>query len=92
MLRATKTSAAKQDRARRRTNLARAIRLTWDALNTHLADAARVRRSNGTRGNERWNAECVREYAEIIATLSVELHELASVDFPDDYESLQKKL
>lgn len=84
---------SRQERALRRRNVARAITLAYDSLRTHLCDAVKVPRMKniGMRGNEEWNSKCVREYAEVIYTLSVELHELAKVDFPETHEDFDTK-
>ena len=75
----------------RRRNLARGIDLTWTSLRSHLADAVLMDNKKG-RGNPRWEALCTREYAEVIYSLSVELHELTKIDFPDIYESMKKRI
>lgn len=67
------------ERAVRRRNLARSMDLTWESLRSHLADAVLMRHRDA--GGEEWEARCVREYAEIIYALAVELHELTKVDF-----------
>jgi len=84
----TKAEAKKQ-RSQRRRNLARAIDLTWSSLRTHLADAVK---SRGRDGNEEWQARTSREYAEVIYTLSVELHELTKVDYREQYEPHRGKI
>lgn len=71
-------TAQKRQRAERRRNCARAIDLTWSSLRSHLSCAV-IAREHG--GNEEWEARCVREYAEVMYALSVELHELSKVDF-----------
>lgn len=87
------TKKAREERTQRRKNIARAIELTWNALRTHLADGVTVPSEHGElRGNEEWNARCVREYGEILYTLSVELHELTKTDFKVLYEDLQKAI
>lgn len=90
MPQSSKARAARLARDTRRKNLARAINLAYGSLQTHLADSVAVPKKKlvGTRGNEEWNARCVREYAEIIYTSSVELHELAKKDFPVTCEGL----
>src|SRR5580704_14871282 len=89
----SKKSKSRDDRAQRRKNLARCIDLAWASLRTHLADTVSVTIGKSeTRGNERWNAKCVRDYGEIIYVLSVELHALTTLDFPDCYEDLQKTI
>lgn len=70
----------------RRENLARAIMLSWGSLQSHLAASVLADKPN-TTGNERFQAECVREYAEVIYTISVELHELTKLDFKETHES-----
>jgi hypothetical protein len=90
-----KKLSAKQERAQRRTNLARSIDLAWESLRTHLADAAHTKkrkREARAKTNERWEASCVREYAEIIHTAAVELHELTKIDFPDKHESMNEPI
>jgi len=87
--------SAKEERAERRTNLARSIDLAWASLRTHLADAAHFKkrkREARAKTNERWEAGCVREYAEIIHTSAVELHELTKIDFPDDHEAMNEPI
>lgn len=72
----------------RRRNLARAISLAYSSLHTHLADSVSVpKKKINAHGNEEWNAKCVREYAEIIYTTAVELHELTKKDFPELFEA-----
>lgn len=91
--------AKKQEKLRRsardarRRNLARSIDLTYDSLRTHLADAVdSCEDKGGHRGNERWNAQCVREYAEVIYTSSVELHELTKRDFPATHKDYRAEI
>ena len=71
----------KRERVIRRRNLARTIDLLWSSLRSHLADTVK---SKEDKNDEAWQAECVREYAECIYVVAVELHELAKEDFPSD--------
>jgi hypothetical protein len=89
-LKARKTNA-RRDRARRRTNIARAIDSTWSSLRTHLSGAVK-RDGRDAIGNEEFEARCVREYAETIQTLSIELHELARRDFRSTHVALKRKI
>jgi hypothetical protein len=90
MSRTSKARKARLARDTRRANLARSIDLAWRSLRTHLVDSVDVpKKKINERGNEEWNARCVREYAEIIYTTSVELHELAKKDFPVHFEDLK---
>ncbi len=85
----------KQDRATRRADLARSIDIAWESLRTHLADAAHCKkrkREARARTNERWEASCVLEYAEIIRTSAKELHELTKIDFPDNHEAMNEPI
>jgi hypothetical protein len=82
-----KEIAAKRDRAERRRNLARAIDLTWSALRTHLADTVEAREAN-----PEWQARCCREYAEVIYSLAVELHELTKKDFGRNFVPLNEPI
>src|ERR1700747_3406785 len=87
--------SAKQERAARRIEIAKSIDLAWASLRTHLADAACFKKRKHearAKTNERWEASCVREYAQIINTLAVELHELTKLDFPDDHESMNEPI
>ena len=68
----------RRERATRRRNLARAIDLTLGSQRSHLFDAVR---GTDRRTNPEFEARCVREYAEVNYTLSVELHELNKKDF-----------
>lgn len=86
-----KKSAVKLERAARRRSLAQAIDLQWSSLRSHLADAAQIRGGAGC-ANERWHAQCVREYAFAIHAMSVELHELAKFDFKEDFSTLSEPI
>jgi hypothetical protein len=75
-----------QERRQRRSNLVRGLRNTWSSLSTHLLDSVdAIHDGKQCHGNQEWNSRCVREYGETIYFLSVELHELAKIDFPADY-------
>ena len=69
-----KTERAKQ--------LKRAIELTWDSLDSHLGyindevKACSVKSHKKELGDKKFHRKCVREYAEILLTLSRELEEL----------------
>lgn len=76
-------------RAVRRRNLGISLDFVWDSLRTHLADAVKCCEAGG---NEEWHARCVREYGHVIMALSVELHEVTSVDFPRKMESLRAEI
>lgn len=63
----------------RRTDLVRAIEIAWSSLETHLESSIKSPRKKKVRehaGNEKFNAACVREYAEIISICAVELEHL----------------
>lgn len=79
----------KAARTERRRQLAQAIDLTWESLRSHLADSVQCRRGGG---NEEWQARCVKDYAKVIYTLSVELHELTKQDFPAGFYAQRDKI
>lgn len=80
----------KLERIQRRFNLARAIKHSYGSLQTHLYDSVNPCPRSHARGNEEWNARCVREYGETIYTLSVELHELARIDSPETFTDFDR--
>lgn len=57
-----------------RKDIVRALRLTWDSLDSHLDAAAGLEHPlpccNEAVGKRPFHQKCVREYAEIIKTLS----------------------
>lgn len=65
----------------RRKNLCRAISLTYESLETHLLHAIKSPKSEWC-GDEKFNATTVREYAEVILILSMELEFLARARKP----------
>ena len=75
----------------RRWNITRALAHTWGSLNTHLYDSVNAAKGSHARGNPEWNARCVREYGETIYALSVELHELAKIEFRRDVHRLRQE-
>jgi len=55
--------------------IARAIRLIWESLDSHLSDAylkstVRSKKAKRIIGGRRFHIKCVKEYAEIMKTLS----------------------
>lgn len=88
---ATLSLAAKKYRESRRRNLGIAIDLAWISLRTHLADAVKTN-VHANSGNERWHAQCVNEYAQMIYTGSIELLELTKIDFAEKFSPVNRPL
>ena len=60
-----------------RVDLVRAIRLTWDSLDSHLNSSvslAALKKCCATSvGDEKFHRMCVKEYADIISVLAAQL-------------------
>ena len=79
----TAKPVTKRERYARRRHLAHSIDLSWESLRSHLAAAVECNKQDGA--NEEFHARAVRDYAFILQSLSVELHELAKIDFKETF-------
>lgn len=50
--------------------IVKSIRIIWDSLESHLDSAVDKRLKGGIIGTKAFHKKCVREYADVIKTLS----------------------